>query len=228
MDERSACAEIHELLPELAAGVAAGDERARALRHLSGCADCRRELAAMATVVDELLTLVPSVQPPSGFEQTVLARVAPPRRRWWQRPALRLATTAVLAMAAAAAGAAVTMQATAEDRRVADAYRDTLEAGGGQYLTARPFTAPDGSSAGRVFAYQGTPSWVFLVVQHDEAAGPYRVHLLTRDGRDQHIGELDVTGGQGAWGGAIDVGVAQIAGIWLCDATGPALTAEFH
>src|SRR5215216_4532880 len=99
MDERPECAEIRELLPELAAGVAAGDERARALRHLSGCLDCRRELEAMATVVDELLTLVPPVDPPGGFESSVLARIAPPPRarpRWWQRRALRLVATAVL------------------------------------------------------------------------------------------------------------------------------------
>ena len=77
------CAEARDLFPELAAGVAAGDERARALGHLSGCPACRREFAATAEVIDELLWLVPEHDPPAGFESSVLARLTPaaPRRR---------------------------------------------------------------------------------------------------------------------------------------------------
>jgi hypothetical protein len=82
--ERLECAEAQELFPELAAGVAAGDERARALGHLSGCPACRREFAQTAEVIDELLWLVPQHDPPASFESSVLARLTPavrPRRR---------------------------------------------------------------------------------------------------------------------------------------------------
>lgn len=225
MDEPPGCPEVRELLPELAAGIAAGDERARALRHLSGCAGCRRELAALAVVVDELLALVPPVQPPDGFVAAVLARVAPARRRWWRHRVVRLAATVVLG---AAVGAGVTIWATADDRRVADSYRETLRIAGGRFLTARPFTAPGGSRAGRVFAYQGTPSWIFVVIQYGTAVGPYQVHLVTRDGQDRPIGEMDVAGGEGSWGTAIDVGVAQIAEVRLTGPAGPPLTAAFR
>jgi predicted anti-sigma-YlaC factor YlaD len=78
MGERSDCTAVRDLLPELAAGIAAGGERTRALAHLDGCAACRRELELLSMVVDELLTLVPAVQPPAGFASAVLDGV---RRR---------------------------------------------------------------------------------------------------------------------------------------------------
>jgi hypothetical protein len=82
-----------------------GDERARALGHLSGCPACRRELAASAEVVDELLLLAPEHETPAGFESSVLARLmpaAPPRRR--RRPRLLWAAS-IVAIAGLAAGA---------------------------------------------------------------------------------------------------------------------------
>ncbi len=228
MVDQADCVEVRELLPELAAGVASGDDRARALRHLSGCAACRRELDALAVVVDELLTLVPPVEPPAGFESSVLARIEPAKPRWLRRrvrrgTVLRLAATVVLA---AAAGVGVTMQATADDRQLADSYRRTLQVADGRYLTARLCMAPGGIRAGRVFAYQGRPSWVFVVVDYASAAERYQVHLTTRDGRDRLLGEVPVKAGKGSWGIAIDVDVDQIAEVRLAG-TDPPLTARF-
>jgi hypothetical protein len=229
MSDRSGCAEVRELLPELALGVAAGDERARALRHLSGCVECRRELDAMSTIADELLTLVPPAEPPGGFESAVLARIAPARRRWWRRPVMRLATAGALALAVGVGGGAgVALHATADDRRVANQYRQVLRVAGGRYLAVRPLTAPDQSDAGRVFAYQGNPSWVFAVVRRARTAGRYQEPLVTRDGRDRVLGEVVVAAGEGSWGVAIDQPVAQVAEVRLESATGPVLTAVFH
>lgn len=72
------CVSVRDLIPELAAGVAAGDERARALKHLAGCASCRAELEQAAKVIDDLLMLAPGHEPPAGFEQAVLAAIASP------------------------------------------------------------------------------------------------------------------------------------------------------
>jgi len=228
MDERSECAEIRELLPELAAGVAAGDERARALAHLGMCGDCRRELEVMATVADELVALATPVEPPGGFESAVLAKVAPPsRRRWWHsalRPAMAVALATAIGIGIGTAGA---MQVTADDRRVAGLYRHTLEIAGGRYLTASRLTASDASRAGTAFAYQGTPSWVFVVVWSGTVDGPHRVDLVTRDGHERLIGTMVVTGGEGSWGVEIEVDVAQIAEIRLSGAAEP-LTAVFR
>ena len=43
-------ADIRDLLPELAAGVLAADERARVEAHLAGCAECRAELVLMGAI----------------------------------------------------------------------------------------------------------------------------------------------------------------------------------
>ena len=82
MDPR--CEETRALAPELALGVADGEERGRALEHLAGCADCRAEVERLSNVADELLLLAPRREAPPGFESRVLARVLPspkPRRR---------------------------------------------------------------------------------------------------------------------------------------------------
>jgi Putative zinc-finger len=227
MDERSGCAEIRELLPELAAGVAAGHERARALAHLGECPACQRELATLSHVADELLTLMPAATPPAGFEAALMARVtAPPRRRrWWPGRALRVALTVLLA---AVAGSGATMTATADDRRVAEGCRQQSRTLGCRPLAERALAAADGRAAGRAFAYRGTPPWLFLVVMHPTAGGVYNVFLVTRDGRSRVIGALPVSGSGGSWGTAIDVAVDQIAEIQLTGSAGPPLTAGFR
>ncbi|GIH25639.1 hypothetical protein Aph01nite_39490 [Acrocarpospora phusangensis] len=223
MTETPECAAVRELIPELAAGVAAGDERARALRHVATCTDCNRELDAAAFVVDELLPLAPAVEPPPGFEVGVLAALNPPRRRWPRL--LRLAAAILVAMALGGVGV---WQATADDRRVADSYRRTLEAANGRYMTAKTFTAPDGSTAGRIFAYQGAPSWIFITVKYGTTAGPYTVRLSTRDGGFQTLGTITVQSGSGAWGRMIDVPVSRIAQVSLTGADDmPCLSADF-
>src|SRR5438067_311006 len=95
------CAEVRELAPELALGVLSGRERGDALRHVDTCAGCRAELEAFSRSADALLHLAPPSEPPSGFEERVVARIArsvtSPRRRW---------IAAVAAVAVVAAGLA--------------------------------------------------------------------------------------------------------------------------
>lgn len=220
MDERSGCAEIRELLPDVAAGVAAGDESTRVFAHVDGCPECRRELAALSHVADELLTLMPAVEPPAGFAAALMRRVAPAgRRRWWGR-ALRVALTVLLA---AFAGSGVTMTATADERRAAEDCREEQGTLGG-----RPLAAADGTASGRAFAYRGAPPWLFLVVSRPAAGGVYDVLLVTRDGRSRAIGALPVTGGSGSWGTALDVSPDDIAEVRLTGSAGPPLTAGFR
>jgi predicted anti-sigma-YlaC factor YlaD len=57
------CEEIRDLAPEIALGIADGEERADALRHLSTCAECRRVVEQLSGVADELLTLAPVQEP---------------------------------------------------------------------------------------------------------------------------------------------------------------------
>jgi Putative zinc-finger len=219
------CAEVRELFPELAAGVAAGDERARALGHLSGCPACRRELAGTAEVVDELLLLAPELEPPAGFESSLLARLtpaAPPRRRL--RPRLLWAAS-IVAIAGLATGAA--WWQTADDRQLASDYRHTLAVAHGHGLSAAPLLLAGGAETGTVFAYQGSPSWVYVTFRSAPPRGRYDVRLLTRDGRRLALRPFTAVPGGVAWGSTIEVPIQQIQKIEFIRSNVSTMTASF-
>jgi len=69
------CDEFAKMASELALGVLTGRERARALAHLDGCEPCREQVRELSMVGDELLALLPSAEPPAGFESRVLDRL---------------------------------------------------------------------------------------------------------------------------------------------------------
>ena len=66
------CEETRDLAAEIALGIADGEERAEALRHLSTCGECRRVVEQLSQVADELLMLAPVQEPPAGFESRVV------------------------------------------------------------------------------------------------------------------------------------------------------------
>jgi hypothetical protein len=219
------CAEARELFPELAAGVAAGDDRARALGHLSGCPACRGEFAATAEVIDELLWLVPEHDPPAGFESSVLARLTPavpPRRR--RRP--RLQWAASIAAVAALAASAVWWR-TADDRELASNYRHTLAVAHGHDLSAAPLLLAGGAETGTVFAYDGSPSWIYVTFRSAPPQGTYDVRLLTKDGRRLGLRPFTAKPGGTAWGSTIQVPIRQIQQLEFIGSNVPTMTASF-
>ncbi len=218
------CVEARELFPELAVGVAAGDERARALGHLSGCRECRLELAETAEVVDELLLLVPEQEPPAGFESSVLARLtatAPHRR-----PRVRLLWAASIVVAAVLTAGAI-WWGTADDRELASNYRHTLAVAHGHDLSAAPLLFAGGAEAGTVFAYQGSPSWIYVTFRPAAPQGSYDVRLLTRDGRRLALRPFTARPGGTAWGSTIQVPIRQIQKIEFIRSKVPIMTASF-
>jgi hypothetical protein len=221
MTER--CAEVRALMPELAMGVAAGDERPAALAHLAACADCRAALEETSELVDELLLLAPEVEPPPGFEGRVLAAFDSntPHRR---RPTVWMAAAAAVVVVALGS-MTVTRWADADDRLLADQYRQTLQVADGAYLRAADLVTGSGSVAGHVFAYQGDPSWVFMTVD-GATSGDYDVTLVTDDGRVRDIGVCWVRKGRGSWGTAIDVPVWTVDRLEMRSADGTVVTAS--
>lgn len=225
MAEGLECAEARELFPELAAGVAAGDERARALGHLSGCPACRDEFAATAEVIDELLWLVPQHDPPVGFESSVLTRLtpaAPPRGRRRPRP---LWAASIVAAAVLAAGA-VWWQ-TADDRELASSYRNTLTVAHGHELSAAPLLLARGAETGTVFAYDGSPSWIYVTFRSAPPPGRYDVRVLTTDGRRLALRPFTARPGGTAWGSTIQVPIRQIQQLEFTRSNVPTMTASF-
>ena len=224
MTEEPDCAATRDLIPQLAAGVAAGDERARALGHLAGCPDCQRKLAAMAEVVDDLLLLAPEREPPAGFESSVIALLAAARpRRRWRTPLLWAASVA----AAAGLVAGLLWWRTADDRELAANYRHTLTVARGSDLRAAALTLADGSDSGAVFAYQGSPSWLYVTFRRPPPPGNYDVRLHTGDGRQLPLRPFTARPNAQAWGSTIALPIREISSIEFVRAGVPFMTAHF-
>jgi hypothetical protein len=178
------CEETRQTLPELALGIADGEQRAIALEHLAGCADCWRELEELSAIADDLVALAPEHEPPAGFEARVLERVSArqtPKRSL--RPRLRRLSFAAAALAGAAAMAIALTFSYSSDRRLAAQYRAALQGAHGQYFQSARLHARSGRQVGTVFAYQGSPSWLFYVLDGSPANGIYTEQLITRSGR---------------------------------------------
>jgi hypothetical protein len=77
MSERAmTCAQLHDVVAELALGALTGRDRAAALAHLDQCRDCREDVHRLMLVGGLLLELIPPARPPTGFETRVLERLS--------------------------------------------------------------------------------------------------------------------------------------------------------
>lgn len=217
------CAEVRELVPELATGIASGEERARALQHLAHCADCRRELEQMSEVADELLLLAPDREPPIGFETRVVTQLGGKRTRRWRGVAL--AAAAALVVGGVAGGAVY--RSTSDDRLLAAEYREVLREFDGRYFQTATLHGSPSDAEGQVFGYQGEPSWIFMLIPPQQETRSYAITLETRSGEHLDLGRVQVGDDGGSWGGAIPVDLGATAGVWLEDDEGHALEARF-
>jgi Putative zinc-finger len=220
MSERSECREVHGLLPGVASGAAAGDDRARVLAHVPRCPDCRRQLNQLTATADAVLQLAPSVDPPPGFETAVLARLdaapAPPTvRRFTHRPVRLAIAFAVAVLLAASGGALFSQWRTTDDRRLADQYRQTLAVANGRYLKAATLTTADARPAGTVFLYQGNPSWLLVTITGAPADGTYATLAIDRRGATHALGTCQVTDRIGTVGYRLRMAVADVSQIRL-------------
>jgi hypothetical protein len=104
------CAELRDVVEELALDLLDGVERAAALAHLETCAPCRHELGTLTEVAEEVLLLAPDAEPSPGFAAEVVTQIqrlrAPAtvatatrhtgRRRTWPRRLAGLAAAAAI------------------------------------------------------------------------------------------------------------------------------------
>ena len=215
------CEEIRDLTAELALGIADGEERAEALRHLSTCAECRREVEQLSQVADELLLLAPVQEPPAGFESRVVEAMGlerRPRRRLvrWLTPRW-LAPRLGPALAAAAVTAAVLIGVYQDDRQTADRYRAVLDQANGQYFLAERLADGTGAQGGVAFGYEGRPSWLFITVNPAHRDDVTRAELLTQGRRTITLRSFELDR-RGSWGGAIPLKLSEVSSIRLLGA----------
>jgi hypothetical protein len=115
---------------------------------------------------------------------------------------------------------------TADDRELAASYRQTLTIAHGHDLSAAPLLA-GGAETGTVFAYQGSPSWIYVTFRSTPPQGRYDVRLLTRDGRRLVLRSFTTRPGGTAWGSTIQVPIRQIQRLEFIRSNVPTMTASF-
>jgi hypothetical protein len=220
MDAR--CEETRAQAADLALGIVEGEERGRALEHLSKCPDCRAEVEKFSEVADELLLLAPHREPPVGFESRVLGELLPapkPRRRW--RLVLAPAATAV-------AAAAIVLAIVAPDLRLASHYRHTLDQANGKEFESYALRGPGDTHVGTVFSYDGSPSWVEIDVDPAHRSGLTTAELVKDDGSQVPLRWFHLDG-MGGSGGSIPVDPHHVSVLRLSGAPGTApLVATFN
>jgi hypothetical protein len=211
------CEHTRELAAELALGIADGAERARALRHLAECAECRAAVEQLTAVSDELMLLAPVHEPPPGFESRVLARLRPEPAP--KRPRRRLLVPIAAAAAAAALAVGIVLGATSDDRRLAAQYRETLAAANGSSFEAAKLRNPGGAPAGIVYAYRGRPSWIYIGLYTGRRSTGYRVELVMTSGRRVPLPTFRLDPATRSGGQAVPVDVGDVARVRLVGPT---------
>lgn len=218
------CEQMRMLAPELALGMVNGEERARALDHLTACPSCRREIGHLAAVADELLLLAPSREVPIGFESRAVERMRPELPRSGRRRALVPALAVAAALALGAFGSLLVVD---DDLELASRYRETLSIANGKYLSATPLEAPGEARAGTAFGYQGEPSWLFITVEPEHRAGVRGAEIMTRDGARVPLPAFRLHPSTGSWGRELPIELWNVDMVRLRLAGGEALVAEF-
>jgi hypothetical protein len=215
------CVRMRELAPELALDVLTGYERATAQAHLNECPACRDHVGQLTQISDRLLTLVPGVEPPVGFEDRVLARmglVPPPvrhRRRWWPV----VAAAAVAALVFGAGGWVIGSVAT---EHVTD--QSTLAEGhSADVIHFAALRTNEQQQVGQVFTYAGEPSWVYMSVAAEPRVDWVACQLIRSDGSTVPIGSFSLSGGKGSWGREMTVDPNGIIGARLVSRNGTVL-----
>jgi hypothetical protein len=201
------CAGLAAVAAELALGALTGHERAGALAHLDRCEACRDKVSRLMVTSGELLELLPTSEPPPGFEVRVLerlglaafgraivsqaSRVGNLRQRDGRRPREPGRRRRLLAVAAAAVV-------------VAGLGGWGLGAGvspaGYVPLSSAALVSPGHRAVGEIFAYGGSPEWVYVSVNVGTGNVAVICQLVGKDKHVTTVGSFTLTDGYGSWG----------------------------
>jgi anti-sigma-K factor RskA len=242
------CAEFADVAAEMALGVLTGRERARALAHLDRCDACRENVRQLTVTGEELVWLLPAIEPPAGFETRVMERLglgtptpAParhlsPARRFGQKLAdsiggwtgrggvsrprrgLAVATVAAAVIAAGLGGWGLHAATSAPPASP---------------LSSAALLTASHQTAGTVYFYDAGSRWLYMSVDirsGSGAAGNGTVlcQVEDPDGHITTIGSFRLTGGYGYWGSPDPVTNGPLTGARLVTTTGTVLaTATF-
>jgi hypothetical protein len=218
------CLEVRELLPELALGVLAPEDRERVERHLQWCAGCRKEATDLGSGAATFAFALEPARVPQGLGDRVVARVrraaGAPRTPRRARMAAAAVVAAMVAVASLGWGAVMAGRADRFAERAERAERQQAEAlerfqrilAGvipGQELPDDQtylgrLAPPAGGGGGGAVLQLVSPTildFVMVIVsglEPADASMPYRVQLVNAGGEVLRAGlieELDADGG---------------------------------
>jgi Putative zinc-finger len=247
------CAEFADAAAELALGVLTGRERARALAHLDRCEACRENVRQLAVTGEELVGLLPAIEPPAGFETRVMERLGlgTPAPAPAPAPARRLSPARRLGLKLADwfGGGSTGRGGVSHPRRILSAAAVAVAvvvAGLGGWglhaATSSPAATPLSSAAlvtashqtaGQVYFYDAGSRWLYMSVDIGSASGAVDngIVICQVEGPDGHlttVGSFRLTGGYGYWGSPDPVANGPLTGARLVTTTGTVLaTATF-
>jgi len=230
------CAGFADVRAELALGVLTGRERAEALAHLEHCAACQENVRQLTMKHEQLLQLLPAVEPPPGFEARVTERLRlaalsqgpGPGPRLGPAPASRKSLTGrarrVLAGVAVALVAALSALG---GWSLADGMSSTA----GSSLTTAALLSASRQTVGTIFFYGfygGSRQWISMSVNLQSGTGTVVCQLVSSDGHITTLGSFWLDAGYGAWASPGPVSHGQFTGARLVSADGTVLaTASF-
>ena len=238
------CAEFADAAAELALGVLTGRERARALAHLDRCETCRENVRQLTVTGEELVGLLPAIEPPAGFETRVMERLglgapapvpvrqlSPVRRfglkladwigggtgRSGVRQPRRILAAAAMAVAVIAAGLG------------GWGLHDSTSSPTASALSSATLLTASHQTAGQIYFYDAGSRWVYMSVNLGSAGnGTVICQVEGPDGHVTTVGSFRLTGGYGYWGSPDPVTDGQLTGARLVTTTGKVLaTATF-
>jgi hypothetical protein len=233
------CAEFADAAAELALGVLTGRERARALAHLDRCEACRENVRQLTVTGEELVGLLPAIEPPAGFETRVMERLglgtsapAPVRQL---SPARRVGRK----LAGWIGGGRTDRGGVSYPRRMlaaAAVAAGVIAAGLGGWglhaaisspaaspLSSAAFVTASHQTAGKIFFYDGDHRWLYMSVDIGSGNGTVICQVEGSDGHLTTVGSFQLTGGYGYWGSPDPVTNGPLTGARLVTTTGTVL-----
>ena len=243
------CAGFGDVAAELALGVLTGRERAEALAHLDHCEACREHVRQLTMTGEGLLELLPSREPPAGFETRVMERlgltVPQPRKAGRVGPVSRLAgrlrgrperrpdereTVRPSGLWLASrprrlvAAAAVALALVASGLGGWGLHGATSPATASPPLSSASLLSARHQVVGKIFYYDGDPSWIYMTVTMDAGSDKVICQLEGTDGHVTTVGSFRLKDGYGTWGSTATVGQdGELAGARLLAADGTVL-----
>lgn len=208
------CAQLIDLAPELAVGNLSGDERAAVIAHLETCASCQQVVTSFTTVTDRLLLLAPRVEPPPGFEQRVLASLAPdlPEKRRVRRPRRKRATLVgalALALTFVSGGLLLDVGSSAQPALAGAEMRTASGEVVGQIFLHREQP---------VTLFMTLPGWAEQIQRYGRSGDTYSLRIERSDG--QTLTRPVTLADDASWATTLDVDADAVTAVALVDSRG--------